>query len=264
MTKTNLNRCSKTALIVLLVLASVVVPVTAVSVGEESTPDEAEVGTQVTATVTLTELYRNPQLEQWTLAGKTELRDVTWTLTYYDQTGSKVNQQSFDGKNFTGAAVAAKDGTSEVTVKITGTVPEVGEYTYEPRQSFLLMKLEQTRKGGSTNEIDSWVTHHYTTESERAREAIDGAKAAIEGASGANTKDAENLLTRAIDAYDGGNFDNAQSLAADAEESAANAKQSSATMQLALYAVGGLVVLGLLGGGFLWYRSKQDSYDKLG
>lgn len=35
-------------------------------------------------------------------------------------------------------------------------------------------------------------------------------------------------------------------------------------MQLALYAAGGLLVVGLLVGGVVWYRSQQDSYDKLG
>jgi hypothetical protein len=31
-----------------------------------------------------------------------------------------------------------------------------------------------------------------------------------------------------------------------------------------MYGVGGLVVVGAAVGGVLWYRSNQDSYDKLG
>jgi hypothetical protein len=264
MTKTNLNRCSKLALAALVVFAAFSFPAAAVTVGDEDVPGNAEVDSQVSATVTLTELYKDPQLEQWTLAGETELEDVTWTVTYYDQTGAKVNQTSFDGQNFTGATVSAADGTSEVDVKITGTVPEIEEYSYDPQQSFRLMALEQTRKGGSSNEIDAWESSHYTSESEAARTAIEEAESAIEAASGANTGEAEKLLDRAVDAYNGGNFDNAQGLASDAAESAEEAEKSSQTMQLALYAVGGLVVVGLLAGGFLWYRSQQDSYDKLG
>lgn len=264
MTKTNLSRYSKLALVALLVLAAVALPATAASVGSEEVPEEAEVGSKITATVTLNELYMDPQLEQWTLAGETDLTEVTWTVTYYDQTGSKVDQASYDGANFTGATVSAEDGTSEVQVKITGTVPEIEEYSYEPSQTFRVMTLQQTRQGGSSDEIDAWEAHHYTSDSQSAREAIESAESAISAASGADTQDAESLLTSAKDAYDGGNFDNAENLAGNAEEQANKAKQSSQTMQLAMYAVGGLVVLGLLGGGFLWFRSQQDGHDRLG
>lgn len=264
MTKTSLNRCFKLALACLLVLSLVAAPAAAVSVGDDDVPTEGEVGQQVTATVTLDQLYQNPQLESWTLAGSTELTDVTWTVVYYDQTGAKVGQDEFDGQNFTGADVSAADGTSEVEVTVTGTVPEVGTYSYDPAQEFTAMELTQTREGGSSNEIQTWTTHHFTSDSDEARSALDDAQAAIQSASGANTDEAEQSFANAVDAYESGNFDLATNLANEAQTKAENAEQSSQTMQLAMYAVGGVLVVALLAGGFLYWRSQQDSYDKLG
>ncbi|MFC7202597.1 hypothetical protein ACFQJC_03665 [Haloferax namakaokahaiae] len=263
MTKTNWSRFSKLAFALVVLLSVVAVPAGAVSVASEDVPSEAAVGDQVTASVTLDELYQNPQLESWTLAGNTELESVTWTVTYYDQTGAKVGQESFDGQNFTGGEIAAADGTSEVEVKVTGTVPEVEEYSYDPAQSFTVMSLNQTREGGSSNDIGSWSATHNTDESAAARTALDSAEAAIATSSG-NTQEAEQSFNNAVDAYNSGNFDLATTLAEEAETRANQADQSSQTTQLLIYAVGGLVVVGLLVGGFLYWRSQQDTYDKLG
>jgi len=268
MTKTSWNRSFSAALALaaLLVLSTLAAPAAAVSVGSEDVPGDAQVGSQVTATVTLTELYRNPQLEEWQLAGETELTDVTWTVTYIDQTGAKVGQESFDGQTFDGAAVVADNGTAEVEVRITGTVPEVTEYAYDPAQSFTVMALSQTRQGGSSNAVDEWTATHYTESSRSAREALDAARAAIDSAegSGASVGEAEEAFGNAVDAYESGNFDLATNLAEEAESRANSAQQSNQLFQYALYAVGGLVVLGLLAGGVLYWRSQQDSYDKLG
>ncbi|WP_117594602.1 hypothetical protein [Haloprofundus halophilus] len=268
MTRTNLNRSSKLLALVAcsLLLSAFAAPAAAVSVAEEDAPAEGEVGEQVSATVTLDELYKNPQWNTWSVTGQTNLTDVTWTVTYYDQTGSKVGSDEFDGQNFSGATVSSDDGVSEVDVKVTGTVPEVTEYQYEEEQSFLLMGLSQSRNGGASNAIQSWETHHYTTESADARAAIENAEAAIESAGGADTQQAEQSLTQAIRAFDGDNpdFDLATELANEAEQQAGSAQQSSQTMQMAMYAVGGLVVLLVVAGGFFWYRSNQTTYDKLG
>lgn len=264
MTKTSWNRCSKLALACLLVLSLAAAPAAAVSVGNDDVPAESEVDTQVTATVTLDELYQDPQLESWTLAGSTELTDVTWTVVYYDQTGAKVGQDEFDGQNFTGADITAADGTSEVEVTVTGTVPEVESYSYDPAQEFTTMELTQTRDGGSSSEIETWTAHHFTSESDEARNALDDAQAAIQSASGANTEEAERQFANAVEAYEGGEFNLAANLANEAQTKAENAQQSSQTKQLAMYGVGGLLVVALLVGGFLYWRSQQDSYDKLG
>ncbi len=261
MTKTSWSRFSKLALACLFVLSVASVPAAAVSVGDTNVTSDAEVGTQVTATVTLTELYQNPTLESWTLAGSTELTDVTWTVSYYDQTGAKVSQKSFDGQSFSGAEVSASEGTSKVEVRITGTVPKVEQYSYEPPQSFVVMALEQTRTGGSSNAIENWTATHYTQESREARKAIADAETAV---SQVNSQKAERILGNAIEAYNGEEFALAIDLAKQAQEQAQQTQQSNQLMQYALYGVGALVVIGLAVGGFLYWRSQQQGHDKLG
>lgn len=258
--RTSLNRSSKLLVACLVLLSAVAAPAAAVSVADSDVPSEAEVGTQVSATATLDELYQNPQLESWTLQGQTNLTDVTWTVTFYDQTGSKVGQESVDGQNMT-ADVAASDDVSEVEVKVTGTVPEVTNYSYDPDQTFLFASLTQARDGGSSNAIESWQVHHYTAESQPAREAIDEAAAAVDSS---GSDEAEQTLNNAVSAYENANFELATELANEAQSQAESAEQSQQTTQLALYAVGGLLVVGLIVGGLFWYRSQQDSYDKLG
>ena len=263
MTKTSWSRFSKLAVVCLLALSVASVPAAGVSVGDSTVTSDAEVGEQVTATVTLTELYQNPSLEAWTLEGETELTDVTWTVEYYDQTGARVNQQSFDGQSFSDANIAAEDGTSEVQVRITGTVPEVTEYSYDPAQSFTVLDLTQAREGGSSNDIDSWTATHYTEESREARNEIDDAAAAVEGV---DSDEADRLLTNAIEVYDGDGdeFPTAIDLANQAQDEAESTQQSNQLIRLALYGAGGLVVIGLVVGGFLYWRSQQSGPDKLG
>jgi len=243
-------------------VAALAVPAGAVSVAEENAPEEAAVGAQVTATVSLEELYRDPGYESWRLAGETDLTDVTWTVVYYDQTGSKVDQESFDGANFTSGQISADEGISEVEVKVTGTVPGIDAYSYDPAQQFTLLALNQTRSGGTQNDIDSWSAHHYTSESREARQAIDAASAAVESAGSPDAADEK--LAQAIEAYESENFGLAVELANEAEQRANETEQSRQTRQLLLYGAGGLVLVGLLVGGGLYWRRQQDSYDKLG
>jgi hypothetical protein len=264
MTRTNLNRSfSLLACLALVTTLALAAPAAAVTVDSSTAPSEAQVGSKVEASATLTELYRNPQLESWQLQGRTQLTNATWTLVYYDQTGAKVNQESYDGANFTSSEIAASNGVSEVEVRITGTVPRVTSFSYDPAQSFLAMRLTQARSGGTSSTLQEWSVRHFTAQSQEARRAIESAESTIEGVS-ADTGDAERSLQRAIEAYNSGNFGLATDLAGEAENQAESAQQSSQTFQLALYAVGGLLVVGLLVGGFLWYRSQQDTYDKLG
>lgn len=259
--RTSWSRCSSLVLACLLAL-SLAAPAAAVSVADADVPTEAEVGTQVTATATLDRLYREPQLESWRLHGETALENVTWTVTYIDQTGAKTGQESFDGANFTSSQISTEKGISEVQVEIRGTVPEIEEYSYDPAQSFLVMSLSQTRQGGTSNAIDEWEARPYTPESQEARTAIEDASEAVEAAG--NPADAEETLASAVDAYNGGNFDNAVRLAENARSRAEQAQQSQQTVRLALYGVGALLFIGLVGGGLYWYRSQQDTYDKLG
>jgi hypothetical protein len=263
MTKTNSNRCSRLVVVAVLLIAALAVPAAAVSVGDDSVPAEAQVGTQVEATITLTELYRNPQLESWELTGETELTNVTWTVFYIDQTGNRVDQESFNGQNLSGVTLAADDGVSEVEVRITGTVPRIREYTYDPPQQFTFVELTQAREGGASNTIETWETHHYTAKSDRARTELDEAAAAIEGTS-ANTEEADRTFDQAVNAYESENFDLAVELANEATQQAESAEQSRQTTRTLIYVGVGIVVVALLVGGFLYWRSQQETYDKLG
>ncbi|WP_435062637.1 hypothetical protein [Halobaculum sp. EA56] len=263
MTRTNLSRCSRltAVLAVLVVLFAAVAPAAAVSVQETDVPDSGEVGSQVTATMTLTQLYDT--YETWQLAGSTELRNVTWTVTFLNQAGNQVRQESYDGQTFSGATVDIEEGTAEVRVRVTGTVPAVESYSYDPQQSFTLTALSQTRQGGTSNELANVSATHYTADSREAREAMESARAAIDAAG--NPSEATETFQSAVSAYNAGNFENAIRLANNAEEEANRAQSSQQRTQLILYGVGGLVVLGVVAGGVvLFLRNRGDGYDKLG
>ena len=264
MTRTSWSRCSRLVVGFLLVL-TLAAPATAVTVGDTTVPEEGQVGEQVTATVTLTELYRNPTLERWQLSGQTALEDVTWVVEYYDQTGARTDQQEFTGQQFSGAEVATEDGTAEVVVRVTGTVPPVTEYSYEPRQEILTMELTRGQQGGASGTVGTWRSHHFTPASDDARAALDDASAAIEsaGSAGGNMGDAEESFASAVDAYESENFDNAQRLAERAQGEAESAQAGAEQRRLLLYAGAAVLVLAVLIGGVYYWRSQQDSYDKL-
>ncbi|WP_338737709.1 hypothetical protein [Haloplanus salilacus] len=266
MTRTNSNRSSRVVLATVIVLLAATVPAAAVSVTGEDVPSEGEVGTQVSATITLEELYQNPQSERWQLSGETGLTDVSWTVTLYDQTGSQVDIVEPTGQSFSSVDIAAESGTAAVEIRVTGTVPAIDSYSYDPAEEFLLMELTRGQEGGASNTIDSWQTHHYTAESDSAREAIDEAGSAIDDAeaSGATPSDARANYEDAIAAYEEGSFGVATNLANRATEQANSAQQSQQTQQLLIYAVGGLLVVALAVGGVLYWRSQQGPEDPLG
>lgn len=258
---TNWNRCFS-LLVAALVVASLAAPAVAVETAEQQVPEEAEVGTTVEASVELTNLY--DEFEEWQLAGETELANVTWTVTYFDQTDARIGQESFDGQEFSGATITVADNTDRVVVRVSGTAPEIDrdEYSYDPRQRFLLMDLEQERSGGTSNEIGGWEAHYFTAESSAARDMVDEAAAAV--ADAGDPDPAATSLQSAIDAYEAGNFDNAETNAERALTEAERAQNTSQRNRLLLYGGVGLVVVGLVGGGVYYYRSQQDDYDRLG
>jgi hypothetical protein len=266
MTRTNSNRSSRVVLAAVVLLLVATVPAAGVSVTGENVPGAGQVGEQVSATVTLEELYQNPQSERWQLSGETELTDVSWTVVYYDQTGSQVNLVEPTGQTFDGLTVAASSGTAEVEVRVRGTVPDVEAYSYDPPQSYLLMELTRGQQGGASSTVDSWQAHHYTERSASARTAIDEAGAAIDAArsNGATPGEAQANYEDAVAAYEDGSFDVATNLANRATDQANQARQSQRTQQLIIYAVGGLLVVGLLIGGVVYWRSKQGPEDPLG
>jgi hypothetical protein len=264
MTRTSWSRCSE-LVVALLLVGAVAAPAAAVTVDDTTVPEEGQVGEQVTATVSLGELYRNPTLERWELSGRTALQNVTWVVEYYDQTGARTSQEEFTGQSFAGAEVAADDGTSEVVVRVTGTVPPVTEFSYDPPQRYLVMRLTRGAAGGASSAVGEWRSGHHTNDSAAARAAMDEARAAIDAAesSGASPGDAEESFTSAVDAYENRNFDNAERLADRARREAESAQSGAERRRLLLFGGAGVLLVAALAGGVYYWRSQRDDYDKL-
>lgn len=247
------NRYS--SLVILLVGLLLVAGVAgAVSVSENDAPENAEVGTTVEATIVLTELFQNPALQQWTLEGETQLENTTWTVTQINQAGAQIGQNSYDGTTFSDD-VDIQSNVAEIRVRVTGTVPTIENHSYDPAHAFLFAELHQARQGGTSEVIMTHPTHHYTTDSREAEEAIRSAQGAISAAGG--NQEAERTLQNAISAYDNGNFGNAVDLANRAEEEATSAQATSERNQMLIYAGIGIIVLLIVIGGIYYWRSQQ-------
>ena len=253
MTRMNSSRSFRLALVVVALVLSAGAA-GAVTISNHDTPEDAAVGDRLSTTYVFADLYQNPQYEQWTLQGETELGSVTWTVQLVDQVGNVRNQNSYDGAVFN-QSVSARDNVDEVRVQLTGTVPEVGNWSYRGGQAFLFAEYRLTRQGGTSTVINTFRSTRYTEGSREARRAIESARGTIEDAGG--NQQAERTLENAVSAYNAGNFDNAADLAGQAQETAKSAKQRGQTIQLALYAIVGLIVVGGVIGGVYWYRSGQ-------
>lgn len=220
----------------------------------QDVPEESEVGTDIETTFEITELF--DEFESWTLAAETEIDNATWTIIQYDQAGGEVSREELDGQNAT-QAVDIEDGTSTVEVRVTGTTPAVDEWSYDPEDRFLVASFTQQRDEGSSNDIATHETHHYTEESKQARESIDRASEAVE-ASGSD--DAQSSLDSAISAYENGNFENANSLAERAEDEASQ----SELLRSGLIAGGAVIALLVLAFvGYRVYKSRQKGPSRL-
>ncbi|MDZ7849799.1 MAG: hypothetical protein U5K70_02940 [Halodesulfurarchaeum sp.] len=214
-------------------------------------------------TYTFEELYTN--YDQWSLTGETELESVTWTVTTYDVGDTQLNQQQYNAQSFS-HQIAKSDDVAEVTVRLQGTVPEWGDWSYEPAQSLTLADFSESQEGGTENALQSSEIRPYTADSQAARTAIEDAEAAIDDAesAGVNVEEAISRLDNAISAYDNGNFENAQDLAEDSLNAAESAQQSSQRTSMLLMIGGAIVVLAILAGLVYWYLSNRETYDKLG
>ncbi len=248
----------------------------AVDVSEDESPEDVEVGSQVEngdAVYTLTNLYS--ESDQWVLSGTTDLEDPQWTIIWYGQADERLKRETVANESFE-VTIDRNDPDTDaeptsVEVRVSGTVPEVENYTYDPKQSFTVAALSESPDGGSPEEITSDSAAHYTQESQEARSAIEEAEAAIDEAesAGADTSEAESSLDSAKSVYESGdNFEEATNLAeraqTEAEEAKSRKESSEQTSTLLLYGGIGVVVLVLIGGGAYWYSQQDDDdYGKL-
>lgn len=253
------TRCSRLvagAVVAALVATLVATPVAAVSTDVDGLPADAEVGSEIEVTYTLTDLYEDG-VNEWTLRGSTELTGVSWTVSKRKLSGDVV-RESYGGASFETSVSAAED-VDRVTVRVTGTVPAVEAWRYEPPERFLATRLVRVA-GENENELGRWQVHHYTEESSEARAAIESARASM---GDDPPEDAERSLEQAISAYEGGNFPNAIANAEDAERAAESARESRQRLQLLLYGAIGVVALLAVFGGIYYYQSRRDSYSQL-
>ncbi|MFB6128246.1 MAG: hypothetical protein ABEJ47_00645 [Halorhabdus sp.] len=246
-----------TLLAVLVVAFAAVGVVTAASVTAVDAPAEAQVGEEITVSATISDVYETS--DQWTLNGTTELQNVTgWEVTKVTPSGAE-NTTRFSGSKTFSVGISAEENLDHVNVSITGTVPPVETFSYDPPQSFVAAKFVRVQ-GNNVNDIETITVHHYTNESQTARNVIDEAWKVVNGS---NSQSAWETLNTSIDVFEGENFQEAKDLARNAKQTARNAKQSAQTTQLILYGVGALVVIALVGGGIYYWRSQQNDYDKL-
>lgn len=256
----NSIRCSKGTITLLCVvgLLAVAGTATAFSVASEGVPSEAAVGEEVTVTYTIDDPYTDAP-DRWTLQGSTELESVSWTVTVF-RAGTQISEDTYGSQNVS-QDLDIDDNGDEVEIELTGTVPEVGNFTYAPEERFTVATLAR-QTGNNTQEFQNDSAHHFTEDSKEARDAIDAAQESIDAAGG--NDEAEQLLDSAVSSYENGNFENAIDLANQSQETAESAQQSQQTTRTLLIVAGALVVLLLLGGGGYYLYSQQgDDYSKL-
>jgi hypothetical protein len=249
---------SRGAILGVLLAISLMAVGTAAAISVSGTaPAPAENGTEVTMTTTVQEPFDDAP-DQWTLQGETELENATWTVEAYNQRGTVVNQQITSGSNVSQDLNFDNDAT-RVNVTVTGTVPDLTTFDYEDRSTENYTVMSLTQANGDA--IDrTWNAHRYTNGSQSAREAIDEAAAAVDEADGnAGQED----LDQAISAYNAGNFENAISLADDAQSTAEENTSDDSGLPIALIAGVIVVLLIVVGGGIYYWKSQQENTSRL-
>lgn len=260
----NSNRSSRAFVlgvaVVALLVAAVAPAAAAVPSVDGDAPPTKQVGTTVDETYTLTNLF--DEYNEWTLSGETDLSQVTWTVTVFDNAGQQIAQRTYNNQSFA-HSLRASSGAVKVTVRLQATVPEVPQsmWSYQPPQQYTVAAFAQTQRGGASTTLNSYETRPYTEKSQQARTQIDQAQQTVEDAGGVSSAQAS--LDNAISAYNNANFDLAIELANEAEQKAESAMQSSQTTQLIIYAVVGLVVIALVAGGVVYYLRNRETRDKL-
>ena len=224
---------------------------------EQGGVDQVEIGSDIIVQTVVTDLYttNTGPIDVWTLRGESLLESVTWTVTEINAADRPIqgSKKVYAGKVFE-QGVSLDDSVVKIIVEVSGTIPEVSDWQYEPAQKVLVMELSQVRLGGTENVIGIIEASPYNPESKVAREAIDKANVVVEGSKDRN---AQQTIENAISAYDVGNFKNAKDLAGQAEGNAIALEKSQERKGLILNMVGVGIVVALIGGAIIWYRSTR-------
>lgn len=217
----SLNRCSRTTLLVVAVVALVATAGLAGALSfEQSVPEESEVGTTATASVEVTDLYDDHA--EWQIAATTELEDPEWTAELYSD-GDLLEERSNADDTLDPIELDedASDAPDEIRVEVEGEVPAVEEWSYEDGQPIAAIELVG-HDGESEFDVQRWSTDRFTTGdpgSAEAASALDDTRDAIDAASddGEDVAEAEDLFDDAVAHYDDGEFADAVETAEEAE-----------------------------------------------
>lgn len=224
---------------------------------EQGGISQAEIGSDVTVETMVTELYitNTGSIDVWTLRGESLLKSVTWTVTEINAADRPIegSKKVYAGKVFE-QGVSLDDSILKIKVEVSGTIPEVSEWKYEPEYKVLVMELSQVRLGGTSEVIGVIEVSPYNLESKAARENIDKANVVVKGV---DDGEAKQTIENAISAYNAGNFDNAGDLARQAEENALAVEDGRERKGLIVKIVGFVIAVALIGGTIVWHRSTR-------
>ncbi|HET7322907.1 MAG TPA: hypothetical protein VFJ06_01095 [Halococcus sp.] len=243
-------------LCIALLVATALVPTaaTAISATANDAPETAQVGENVSATFTLSDLYTKAPTA-WRLHGTTELKSATWTVTGYGLDGSQLTTRSFDGRSFR-TPVRASQNVSRLEITVTGTVPKIENFTYPAKERFTLATLARTHKQTPRTRIKNWSVHHYTAASRSARRKLNASHHAVTEDDG--NGELEEQVEFAVSAYRHGNFDLATAIADDAKDAA---EQPDYPVGLLSGLFLGGIVVALGSAGLRSYRTRTHEDD---
>ena len=218
---------------------------------------QAEIGSDVTVETVVTELYITDtgSIDVWTLRGESLLERVTWTVTEINAADRPIegSKKVYAGKVFE-QGVSLDDSIVKIKVEVSGTIPEVSTWQYEPEYKVLVMELSQVRLGGTSEVIGAIEVSPYNLESKAAVEIIDKANVVVKEV---DDEEAKQTIENAISAYNAGNFDNAKNLAMQAEDSALATEDDRERKGLIMRIVGFVIAVTLIGGTIVWYQSTR-------
>ncbi len=217
----------------------------AFSFDDSGVSDEMEVGQQQTATVVMEEPFaeRNPG---WTLVVDSEFDGAGITITATTVSGEQIQTSGQGSAELT----LDREGINEVEIEVSGSVPEVEQYSYEnpEQESFVAVRVNDSASGV----IETWNVQRYTEQSREARNKLNEASE-IAGEDSDELSSARTL-------YNSGEFE--QSISE--SESVINNAESSEQTQTLLFVGAGVVILLLLaGGGYYLYSQRSRNTNKL-